>query len=36
MEYSTFRTHLAGLRRKLGPAGALIVNDRELGYRLVR
>ena len=36
MEYSTFRTHLAALRRKLGPAGALIVNDRELGYRLLR
>ena len=36
METSTLRAHIAHLREKLGPAGDLIVTDRDAGYRLVR
>ena len=36
MEGACLRSHVAHLRRKLGPAGALVLNERDIGYRLVR
>ncbi len=36
IEPSAFRSYFVGLRRKLGPAGALIVTERERGYRLLK
>ncbi len=36
LEPSAFRSYLANLRRKLGPAGALIVTERDRGYRLLK
>jgi len=36
MESACLRSHIAHLRRKLGPAGELIVSERDAGYRLVR
>ena len=35
MEPSALRAHFARLRRKLGPAGDLIQNERDAGYRMV-
>ncbi len=36
IEPSAFRSYFVGLRRKLGPAGPLIVNERDRGYRLLK
>jgi two-component system response regulator MprA len=36
MGSACIRSHVAHLRRKLGPSGALIINEHDLGYRLAR
>ncbi len=36
IESSALRSYFVNLRRKLGPAGALIVNERDRGYRLLK